>query len=71
MLAVGVILGSVGMGIGQWSRFDTNRVDDPVVDGSTFKTVSLLSRCISYDLTREIVELGLAPEDEPQVWIVS
>ena len=69
LLAVGVVLGSVGMGIGEWSRFDTDRVDNLVVDGSTFKTVSLLSRCVSYELTQEIVELGLALELQPQVWI--
>jgi hypothetical protein len=55
------------MGIGEWARFDTNRVDDSVVDGSTFKTQSLLSRCIDYDLTQEIVELGLALDRQPQV----
>lgn len=60
-------MGSVGMGIGQWSSFDTDRVDNSVVDGSTFKTQSLLSRCVSYELTQEIVELGLSLEEQPQV----
>lgn len=71
LLAIGVILGSVGMGIGQWTRFDTDRVDNSVVDGSTFKTQSLLSRCVSYELTQEIVELGLSIDEQPQVgaWV--
>lgn len=69
LLAIGVILGSVGMGIGQWARFDTDRLDNLVVDGSTFKTQSLLSRCVSYDLTQEIIAQGL--EDPPQSGCVS
>lgn len=71
LLAVVVVLASVSMGIGQWSRFDTNRVDDVVVDGSTLKTQSLLSRCVSYELTQAIVELGLAIDQQPQVLLVS
>ena len=61
---MGVILASVSMGIGQWARFDTDRVDNSIKDGATFKTLGLLSRCVSYDLTKAIVEQGTG---EPQV----
>ena len=65
LFGIGVILGSVSMGIGQWSRLETDRVDNSIVDGSTFKTQSLLSRCISYDFTRAIVDQGLTLELRP------
>lgn len=67
LLGVVVVLASVSMGIGQWSRFDTDRMDSSIVDGATLKTQSLLSRCVSYELTQEIVELGLSSEQQPQV----
>ena len=67
LFAVGLILTSVSMGIGQWSQLDTDRVDNSVMNGATFKTQSLLSRCVSYELTREIVELGLTLADQPEV----
>lgn len=55
------------MGIGQWSRLDTDRVDTAIVDGATMKTHSLLSRCVSYEFTQAIVEQGLTLEEQPQV----
>ena len=61
---MGVVLASVSMGIGQWARFDTDRVDNTVSDGATFKTQSLLSRCVSYELTQAILEQGAG---EPEV----
>lgn len=67
LFAIGVILASVSMGIGQWSQLDTDRLDSSVMDGATFKSHSLLSRCISYELTREIIELGLTLDQQPQV----
>ncbi len=67
MLGVGVILASVSMGIGQWSRLDTDRMSDIGLDGATFKAQSLLSRCISFDLTQDIVEQGLTLDEQPQV----
>lgn len=65
-----MILGAVSVGIGQWSRFETERRDSGVIDGATFKTQGLLSRCISYDVTVEILELGLSLEQQPQVYNV-
>ena len=75
LFAVGVVLASVSMGIGQWSQLHTDRLDTSFVDGvessimngATLKTISLLSRCVSYDHTQSIVELGLTTDDQPQV----
>ncbi len=61
---VGVVLASVSMGIGQWARLDTDRFDNDTKDGGTFKTLGLLSRCVSYELTQEIVEQQIG---EPEV----
>jgi len=52
------------MGIGQWARFDTDRIDKGINDGATFKTLGLLTRCVSYDLTKAIIEQGTG---EPEV----
>ena len=67
LLVLGVILGSVSIGIGQWSRLDTDRVDGGLLDGATVKTQGLLSRCVSYTLTTEILSLGLSLNEQPQV----
>lgn len=67
LLAIGLILGSVSIGIGQWSRLETDRNDGEVMDGATVKTLGLLSRCVSYTLTTEVLSLGLSQEDQPQV----
>lgn len=67
LLAIGVILGSVSIGIGQWSRLDTDRQDGGVNDGTTFKSLGLLTRCVSYTLTTEIMSLGLSLDEQPQV----
>lgn len=67
LFAVGVVLASVSMGIGQWSQLEIDRVDNSVMNGATFKTQSLLSRCVSYELTSEIIELGLTVEHQPMV----
>ncbi len=40
------------------------------IDGATMKTQSLLSRCVSYELTQAIVEQGLTLEEQPQVCAV-
>lgn len=67
LLAIGVILGSVSIGIGQWSRLETDRNDGAVNDGATVKTLGLLSRCVSYSLSTEISSLGLSQDEQPQV----
>ena len=59
----------MSIGIGQWSRLETDRVDGGVLDGATVKTQGLLSRCISYTLTTEILSLGLSLNEQPQVII--
>ena len=67
LLAIGVILGSVSIAIGQWSRLETDRRDAGVTDGTTVKTLGLLSRCVSYTLTTEILSRGLSLDQQPQV----
>lgn len=67
LLAIGVILGAVSVGIGQWSRLETIRTDDGVQDGATTKTVGLFDRCVSYVVTSEILELGLSLDQQPTV----
>ena len=67
LLALGLILGAVSVGIGQWSRLETVRSDNGVQDGMTVKTIGLMSRCISYTVTTEILELGLALDQQPMV----
>ena len=67
LLSIGVILGAVSIGIGQWSRLETDRKDGGVNDGATVKTLGLLSRCVSYTLTTEVLSLGLSLDEQPQV----
>ncbi len=67
LLAIGVILGAVSIGIGEWTRLETVRTSEGVPDGATVKSVGLTSRCISYTITTEILELGLSLDEQPTV----
>lgn len=57
-------MAAVSLGIGQWARLDTDRFNNDTIDGGTFKTLGLLSRCVSYEVTQDIVEAGTG---EPEV----
>ena len=57
----------MSIGLGQWARLDTDRVDLEALDGATFKSQGLLSRCVSYDLTGDIRDLQLPLAEQPQV----
>ena len=71
LLAIGVILGAVSIGIGEWTRLETVRTSEGVPDGATVKSVGLTSRCISYTITTEILELGLSLDEQPTVRIIA
>lgn len=66
LLGVGLCLGAVSIGLGQWARLDTDRVALEALDGATFKSQGLLSRCVSYDLTGDIRDLQLPLAEQPQ-----
>lgn len=68
LLVIGLILGAVGTGLNQWARLDTVRSfsSGGTADGATYKTQGLLERCISYDLSTDILDLQLPSDRLPQ-----
>ena len=68
LLVIALILGAVGTGLDQWARLDTVRSfsSGGSADGSTYKTQGLLRRCISYDLSTDILNRQLPSDQLPQ-----